>query len=231
MSKLEGMRWFKTNFAAPIRAKIQNTPLTLDLLTAIAVQESFDDAWGLIYQKQNVQDVLVRCVGDTLDSPPRAKDAFPKNRAALEKLKDPDGKQMFKIARAALVDLAAFSKGYAAAAKNANKFCHAYGIFQYDIQYLQRNPDFFLQSGWADFGACLNFCVGELQGVASALYPGKTILALEEQVYVAIGYNIGPKNVRIGAGFNQGHKDGNHYYGQNIWDYLHLASTVPDPNP
>jgi hypothetical protein len=41
---------------------------------------------------------------------------------------------------------------------------------------------------------------------------------------------MNPKKVRVGHEFKQGFKssDGK-YYGENIWDYLHLATTVPDP--
>jgi hypothetical protein len=226
MSKVEGIRWFKHNFSAPITAKLKNTPLTLDLIAAIAVQESFDDAWGLIYQNQKIPDVLMRCVGDTLDAPSRSVSAFPQNRTALEALATPDGKQMFTIARAALVDLATFSRGYKSAVKKDDKFCHAYGIFQYDIQFFQKNSGFFLQKKWSDFGACLELCVGELSSVARTLFPNKPTLAPEDLVYVAVGYNIGARKVRVGKGFNQGFKSGNQFYGQNIWDYMHLASTV-----
>jgi hypothetical protein len=231
MSKLEGIRWFKTQFVGSISTGIRNTPFTLNLLSAIAVQESYSDAWGLLYTSTPVADVLKRCVGDSLDYPSRSGTAFPKNRGALEAMTKPNGKRMFTIARAALVDLAQYSKGYKKAAKNQDKFCHAFGIFQYDIQFFPTNPDFFLQQRWANFGDCLSLCLAELGSVLKTLYgANKNTLSLEEMVYVAIGYNIGAKKVKVGKGFDQGFRDGDGtYYGQNIWDNLHLAQAVPDP--
>ena len=44
----DGMKWFKNNFVAAIAQAAENTPFTLDFLTAIAVQESFE-IWGNIF--------------------------------------------------------------------------------------------------------------------------------------------------------------------------------------
>lgn len=175
MPRIEGMRWFKKQFGDQVNTATSDAPFGINLITAIAVQESYDDAWGLIYSNQPVQQVLTRCVGDVFDSPKRDPKAFPKNRNELEH-HGADGKRMFRIARAALEDLATFSKGYRAAVKNPNKFCHAFGIFQYDIQFFGDNKDFFLEAQWSDFGRCLSFCVKELRKSAAYLYPGKTKL-------------------------------------------------------
>jgi hypothetical protein len=230
MSKVEGIRWFKAQFGGLVTDAIGNGPLSLDLITSIAMQESYSDAWGLVYETLPVGDVLKRCVGDSLDYPSRSASAFPKNRAELEKLKEPNGKQAFAIARKALEELASFNKGYKRAARNPDKFCHAFGIFQYDIQFFRMNPQFFLQRRWSDFGECLALCIGELNEVVLAIYgPDKNSLSSEEAAYVAIGYNIGASRVKVGSGFKQGHRDGRTYYGENILDYLHLASVALTP--
>jgi hypothetical protein len=225
MPRIEGMRWFKKQFGDQVNAAIADTPFGINLITAIAVQESYDDAWGLIYRDEPVQQVLTRCVGDTLDSPRRDSKAFRKNRNDLEH-HETDGKRMFGIARAALEDLASFSKGYRSSLKNPNKFCHAFGIFQYDIQFFDGDKQFFLKSQWSDFGRCLHFCMKELEKSAAHLYPGKAKLTPQEQTYVAIGYNIGPGRVKKNGTFNQGHVSDGRSYGQNIWDYINLASKV-----
>ena len=225
MPRIEGMRWFKKEFGDQVNAAVADSPFGINLITAIAVQESYDDAWGLIYRDQPVQQVLTRCVGDTLDSPKRDSKAFPKNRNELEH-HGPDGKRMFRIARTALEDLATFSKGYKAAVKNPDKFCHAFGIFQYDIQFFDVSKDFFLKSQWPDFARCLDFCMKELRKSAAYLYPGKAKLSPKEQTFVAIGYNIGPRRVKKDGDFNQGHVSDGRSYGQNIWDYINLASKV-----
>jgi len=228
MTEEEGMAWFKRNFADKVAAKLVGTPFAPDLIAAIAMQESFGDAWGLIFKTMPVDQVIARCVGDTLDFPNRSS-AFPKDRAALVGF-DPHGKtgqQMFDIAREALVTLADFNHAYRGAAHNPSKFCHGYGIFQYDIQFFKNNPSFFLQKKWHDFDECLNLCVDELQKVAKRLFPGKTALDDEQMTYVAIGYNIGAGKVRVGAGFKQGHEDDGVFYGENIARFLRLAHDVP----
>jgi len=68
MSKLsDAMAWFKGQFGAQIQAGIQTTPFSVDMLTAIAVQETFE-IWGALYQSLPVDEVLELCVGDTLDA-------------------------------------------------------------------------------------------------------------------------------------------------------------------
>src|SRR3954465_11525783 len=93
----EGMGWFKHNFAAAIRHGAAGTPFTVDMLTAVAVQETFS-IWGRMFQTLPVAKILELCVGDTLDAPNRS--AFPIDKAAL--VAAPNGAQMFAIARQAL---------------------------------------------------------------------------------------------------------------------------------
>lgn len=226
MTDVQGITWFKTNFADKVNAGIVGTPLTLDLIVAIAMQESYGDAWGLIYKTMPVDEVIKRCVGDTLDTPNRS--AFPKNKAALVASNIPNGAAMFDIARAALLQLAGFNHAYNGAAHNPDKFCHGYGIFQYDIQFFKgTNPDFFLQKKWFDFDECLRLCVKELKGVAASLFPNRNTLTDEELTYVAIGYNIGARRVRVGDGFKQGHESNGIFYGENIDRYMRLAHATP----
>jgi len=229
MTEKEGIAWFKHNFSDKVTAGLAGTPLAPDLIAAVAMQESFSDAWGLIFKKMPVDQVIMRCVGDTLDFPNRSS-AFPRNKAELVAF-DPHGKtgqQMFEIARDALETLADFNPGYQPAAHNPDKFCHGYGIFQYDIQFFKdENPSFFLEKKWFDFDACLKLCVDELQKVATRLFPGKTTLNDDQMTFVAIGYNIGAGKVRLDKGFKQGHEDDGVFYGENINRFLKMAHMVP----
>jgi hypothetical protein len=228
MTEKEGLIWFKSQFRVPVQAAVAGTPFTVDLICAIAMQESYGDAWGLIFKTMPVAEVLKRCVGDTLDFPSRSASAFPKNKAALIAPSIPNGQAMFDIARDALLTLAGFNHGYSGAAHNPDKFCHGYGIFQYDIQFFRKiNPDFFLQKKWFDFDQCLALCLAELKSVAGSLYPGKTSLTDEQLTYVAIGYNIGASKVHVGGGFKQGHKSDGIFYGENIDRYLRMAEAIP----
>src|SRR3990167_665450 len=98
MSKMtDAIKWFKNQFGTAIKAGTQATPFSPDMLTAIAMHETYY-IWGKLYQTLPVADVLKLCVGDTLDSPNRS--AFPKTKAEL--LSVPNGDRMFGIARDAL---------------------------------------------------------------------------------------------------------------------------------
>jgi hypothetical protein len=155
----DAMTWFKHQFAGEITTAIEGTPFTVDFITAIAMQETYS-IWGNLYQKLPVAEVLALCAGDTLDSPNRK--AFPKKKADLIAVKN--GKAMFAIARQALEDIGEHIAAYRdVAAMNPNKFCHGFGIFQYDLQHFPTNPSFFLERRWTSFDACLDLCVAELK--------------------------------------------------------------------
>jgi hypothetical protein len=55
MPRIEGMRWFKKQFGDKVNAAVAGAPFGIDLITAIAVQESYDDAWGLIYRDERLR--------------------------------------------------------------------------------------------------------------------------------------------------------------------------------
>ena len=228
MSKLaDAMAWFKGQFATRIQAGIAGTPFSLDMLTAIAVQETFE-IWGNLYKTVPVDEILKVCVGDTLDAPNRS--AFPKNKAAL--LAAPNGAAMFAVARQALESLKPYNPTYKKIANaNPNKFCHGYGIFQYDIQFFKTNPDYFLQKKWYNFDDCLAQCVTELKAALKRAYPGgKTTLNDQEMVFVAIAYNRG--SVNFAKGFKQGFKDSSgKFYGEYMNEYMQLAKTIPAAAP
>jgi hypothetical protein len=218
----EAIGWFKGQFNNSIQAGVQGTPFTTDLQTAIAMQETYY-IWGDLYKKLPVAEVLKVCVGDTLDAPNRS--AFPTNRVAL--FSATKGQEMFNVAREALESVGQyFSRYQEIAAFNSNKFCHGFGIFQYDIQFFQTNPDYFLQRRWHDFDACLAVCLQELKAALKRAYgPNKKALTDEEMVYVAIAYNRG--SVNFSRGFKQGYRDDSgKFYGEHIWEYLQLAKSV-----
>lgn len=220
---LDAIRWFKTSFKTQINAAVAGTPFTLDLLTAVAMQETYF-IWGNLYKKTpDPAAVLKLCVGDTLDAPKRS--AFPKNKAEL--LSKPKGKEMFDIARQALVDLGTVNSRYAEIAQmNPNKFCHGFGIFQYDLQFFTTDPGYFLGKKWESFPDCLAHAIQELKAAKTRAYgKNKPTLTRKEMVYVAIAYNRG--SVNTAGSFKQGYKDeSGKYYGEHIDTYLTLAAKV-----
>lgn len=223
MSEQDAIRWFKTQFGAPIADACKGTPYSLDMAAAIAMQETFADCWGKLYQTKPVDVVLQVCVGDTLDAPNRG--AFPRNKAELCGV--PNGSTMFDVARQALLSIAPYDHAYQVAAQNPNKFCHGYGIFQYDIQFFRTDPDFFLKRAWYDIGECIKKLIKELDEARARTYgSSKTALNDDEMMYVAIAYNCG--HAHIGAGPKQGFRDGDgKYYGENFQRYLALAHATP----
>jgi hypothetical protein len=215
--------WFKKQFAADIAPAVQGTPFHLDFLTAIAIQETYE-VWGRAYLIKTVAEVLELCVGDILDAPSRDPKAFPQNRAVLERA--PNGAQMFQIARQALVDMTSVATEYKKYLKNQNKFCHAFGIFQYDIQAFIHDSDYFLNKEWSDFSKCLAKCLMELHTKWGATYPRKKTLTDTDLIYVAIAYNQG--HADITKSIRQGYKakGDTKYYGEYIRDYMALSKNI-----
>ena len=126
-----------------------------------------------------------------------------------------------------LEDVGTVSASYhKVAVANPSKFCHGFGIFQYDIQFCKTNPDFFVNRKWYSFDECLKVFVLELKAAVQATYgSAKTSLAHDEMVYVAIAYNKG--SAKVGGGFKQGFKDpSGKYYGELIDTFLTMAEQV-----
>jgi hypothetical protein len=222
------MRWFKQTFQQKIEAALQGTPFTLDFMTALACQET-GEVWPTLRKKNLTLDrILELCVGDTLDFPNRS--AFPKNKAALVAATIPNGQQMFNLARQALVEMAQFVHSYHGAASNPDKFCHGYGIFQFDIQFFLNEPSYFLQKEYANFDKALQKALGELQTARKKIgLQHQTTLTDLELAHVAIAYNTG--GFKPSLGLKQGHKSNGKFYGELIFDFLQTAHTVPIADP
>ncbi|MCX7067875.1 MAG: hypothetical protein NTW85_09315 [Methylococcales bacterium] len=228
MSITDNILWFNTEFHQKIEIAIKNTPFTLDMLAAIAYQET-GYIWGNLRKKGlSTKEILELCVGDTIDEPNRS--AFPKNKSEL--LKATKGDAMFAIARQGLEDMAEKTgiKAYRDVVKNhPEKFCHGFGIFQYDLQFFKNTPDYFLNKDYANFDKCLEKCLEELtRGLKKVGLQNKTKLTDLEIASIAIAYNTG--GYKPAKGLKQGYFDGKNYYGELFFDYLRLAHTVATPS-
>ena len=123
--------------------------------------------------------------------------------------------------------MAKFIPGFAAVAKKPHKFCHGYGIFQYDLQFFLVDPDFFLEKRWASFDASLGKAMGELKSKRQKIGLGeKATLTDLEMVAIAIAYNTG--GFKPAKGLKQGHFDGTRFYGE-AWKVGDLD--LPDKDP
>lgn len=181
MKTTEAIRWFKTTFHQELSAATAGTPFTVDLLTAIAQQET-GYIWSILVDKGRPLDEVIRlCVGDTIDAKyvdgkNKGRNEFPRNKQEL--IDYPQGDRMFDIARQCLIDMAKHVPGYQSAVNNKSKFCHGFGIFQYDLQFFKPNPSYFLQKKWESFptasqwrfGSSRKPCSGRA-GETSPAYP------------------------------------------------------------
>ncbi len=222
MNTRDAISWFKQTFFKKLEAATKNTPYNTDLLCAIAYQET-GSIWSNMIGKLTLGEIAMLAVGDTLDAPNR--NAFPRNKQDLLSAKR--GDQMFVIARECLVNMSKYVKGYAGAVANPNKFCHGYGIFQYDLQFFKEDPDYFLQKKWGDIDATIAHCIKELDNAkARQGWKSKTSLTDDEKVYVTIAYNKGSAN--LSKGFRQGffNKESGKFYGEYVHEYLQIAKSI-----
>ena len=223
MPNASDIEWFKNEFHAEIAKATEGTPISLDMLAALACQETGEVWPALRAAGLPASEILRLCVGDTLDED-RGRKAFPRNKSEL--ISAPRGQEMFNIARSALVELATHIPAYAGAASRPHKFCHGFGMFQRDLQFFKSNPDYFLQKRYETFANTLGECLRELKACLTSLkLQGKAQLTDMEAASVAIFYNTG-KYVPAKS-LKQGYFDGKKYYGENYYEYLRLAHAIP----
>lgn len=229
MAVKDELKWFKDNFAEDVMPALAGTPLSFDLIAAMAFQET-GELWSRMRQHLPRDEVLRLAVGDTLDAPNRS--AFPKNKAALVAAER--GQEMFELAHRLLGEMAEATgiEAYRDLAVRPHKFVHGYGIFQYDLQFFREDPDFFLGQRWTSIEACVGKMMEELNRAVDRLgFSGKTSLTDLESAFVAIVYNAGFGNFKESRGLEQGHFDGAHFYGENIHRFIKIAHTIPTPQP
>ncbi len=230
MPNLQDALWFKSQFRPAIERAVAGTPLNVDMITAFACQETGEIWPALRRQGLPTARILELCVGDTIDASPTGggRRAFPRNKAEL--LTAPAGQRMFEVARRGLVDMASYIPAYRGAASRPDKFCHGFGIFQLDLQFFKVDPAYFLDKRYADFGAALGKCTGELQSVLKRLgWQTKASLTDQECAAIAIAYNTGRYDPA--KGLKQGYFDGSKYYGENYFAYLQMARSAQEPAP
>jgi hypothetical protein len=226
MPTVDDIRWLKQQFSIQIKAALTGTPFDVDMIAALACQET-GEVWPILRKKQlPLQRILALCVGDTIDfrGPGQGRQAFPRNKDALIAVSN--GEQMFEIARTALEEMAAFIPNYRSASANPRKFCHGFGMFQRDLQFFKEDPDYFLERRYENFSDTLDQCLGELhRGLKKLGFESRTSLTDTEFAFVAIAYNTGGFNPV--KGLKQGFRDdGGKFYGELIFDFVKLSRST-----
>ena len=79
----DALRWFKETFGHELTKAAADTPYSIDLLVAIAAQET-GEIWAPLRNKLSVTELLGICVGDTLDAD-KGRVAFPQSRARSDR--------------------------------------------------------------------------------------------------------------------------------------------------
>ena len=230
MPNRDDFRWFKDTFHAKIQPVINGTPFTLDLLAAIAAQET-GHIWGSLHDTLDLNTLLAICVGDTLDAD-KGRRAFPKTKADL--IAVPRGQEMFDIAREALVADGGARAGIPGRVEASEQVLPRLRHLSARSAVLQDRSRSLPEKRWFSFDVCLDKCVEELRAAQKrARLGGRTSLTDLEQVHVAIAYNAG--SFVASKGLKQGHKNSEgKFYGELMFDFLRLAQTVPvgtSPSP
>lgn len=147
-------KWMKMHFGEQINEYILNTPYSQELVISIALQETAQK-WVLWIDKYSPEVILQRCVFDASgnDFPGTHRNAFPRTKVEFQQLYGLSATDM--LVHEANLTRAMPQPGDPNGYGPASYLYKGYGIFQYDLQNIKTDPDFFLQKEWYSFSACL----------------------------------------------------------------------------
>jgi hypothetical protein len=147
--------WMSSHFLADITAATQGTPVDANLVYAIACQETAP-MWLPWIGTMPPDQVLALCIFDASgDAPGTQRQAFPTNTAAFRSKYGDDLTQQLIGAANAMRERRNLPP--------AQWIYKGYGIFQYDLQNIVDDPDFFKNHQWSDFRSCLDRLMSELK--------------------------------------------------------------------
>ncbi|BDC46010.1 peptidoglycan-binding domain-containing protein [Paraburkholderia terrae] len=151
LSQAQGLRvhqWLTANFGPAIQTAIEGTRVDAALVSAIVCKETANVWLGWI-SKMSPGQILARCVFDgSGDVPGTSRSAFPQNTAAF-RARYGDALTDMLIAEA---NATRRLRGY-----NDKQWVYkGYGPFQYDLQHIDKTPDFFKNRQWGSMTACLD---------------------------------------------------------------------------
>lgn len=151
---LKGRAWLTNHFAGPLMTAKAGTPITMPLLCAIALKETHN-IWLPRVDSHTPDELLPLCVGDASgDVPGAPRNAFPKNTAEFRARYGDDFTEMLIAEANAARALRGLSP--------ARIVYKGYGIFQYDLQHVVKDEDFFRERRWYRIEACAEKVIQEL---------------------------------------------------------------------
>ncbi|MFT8243766.1 hypothetical protein [Roseomonas sp. BN140053] len=152
---LKGAAWLTSNFASPIAEAIRGTPVSIALVQAIACKETHN-LWLSRTATHRPEELLANCIGDACgDVPECSRTAFPRNGGVF-RAEYGDAFADALIAEA--------NKMRAMRGMPPSKLLYkGYGIFQYDLQHVKADEDFFRKFQWHDMNHCLHRLMRELK--------------------------------------------------------------------
>jgi hypothetical protein len=151
---IKACQWLKACWGDEIRAAVFS-PFTVDHICAIACQETAY-FWLPLIDKLTPAEILARCVLDASgDASGTSRSAFPRNTAAFT------AKCGREFADALIAEA---NKTRALRGWGPKQWVYkGYGIFQYDLQFVLTDEQFFRLQMWHDFRKCLDRCLLELR--------------------------------------------------------------------
>jgi len=149
--------WLMTNFGGSIRAVSDGTPFDPALICSIACQETAY-FWFPLINKAAPDELIARCVLDASgDYPGTSRSAFPRNTAAFyAKYDRAFGDMLVSEANATRAIRGMGPKEW---------IYKGYGIFQYDLQFVENDEGYFRFRQWYDFEVCARRVMKELTSI------------------------------------------------------------------
>jgi hypothetical protein len=152
---IKAITWMKQNFKHEMEDAVRNTPFSVDIICAIACQETAF-VWINWINKKSVDDIIRLCVFDASgDFPDTHRSAFPKNTAAFQNFYGVEFTNML------IAEANASRKERGLSPKNW--VYKGYGIYQYDLQHVKKDEVFFREKQWYNYDKCLKKAMTELQ--------------------------------------------------------------------
>lgn len=147
--------WMVDNFGQKLADAVKGTVFGRKHLCAIVCQETAF-VWTGWLSKMTADEILARCVFDASgDASGTTRSAFPRKTAEFrERYGDAFTEMLIEEA-----NVTRHIRGYS----SRSWVYKGYGLFQYDLQHVKTDEEFFRQRDWYSFDACLTKAMAELK--------------------------------------------------------------------